>query len=179
MKVNLSNTNKQTETIKAYMFKIEDVEAKERSIENYVEKYIPIFIQAQISDTLHNCLPSKSQKKLSMYEDRRFKELNADVLNDEGESQFEKRKQGVYDLLEQVFKRTSKMSLVQLMAAARGSPVNMHGSEALRPNWQSYAHSAGYNSDYGDDDNDDKGQVDHAKVIIQRLSEILHLTTTI
>lgn len=121
MKYSLMNFTKQIESLKTNIFKIEDVEMKQKTLENYIEKYLPLFVQAQISDTLHNCLSSKNLKRLVGFEDKRFKELNSDILNDEGDGKLEKRKQRVNEMLEQVFKRTAKMSLNHLASMSKAA----------------------------------------------------------
>jgi hypothetical protein len=49
-----------------------------------VEKYIPIRIQSQISETLNGVLPRSQLNKLDNYEMEKFNELNLKILDDDG-----------------------------------------------------------------------------------------------
>ena len=54
------------------------------TVENFVEKYIPIRIQSQISETLNSVLPRPQLNKLDNYEMEKFNELNMKILEDDG-----------------------------------------------------------------------------------------------
>ncbi len=54
------------------------------TVENFVEKYIPIRIQSQISETLGQVLPRSQLNKLENYEMEKFNELNLKILEDDG-----------------------------------------------------------------------------------------------
>lgn len=54
------------------------------TVENFVEKYIPIRIQSQISETLGQVLPRSQLNKLENYEMEKFNELNMKILEDDG-----------------------------------------------------------------------------------------------
>ena len=49
-----------------------------------MEKYIPIRIQSQISETLNGVLPRSQLNKLDNYEMEKFNELNLRILDDDG-----------------------------------------------------------------------------------------------
>ena len=53
-------------------------------VENFVEKYIPVRIQSQISQTLQQCLPYKEVQQLAEYERAKFKEMHQSILDDDG-----------------------------------------------------------------------------------------------
>lgn len=53
-------------------------------VENFIEKYLPLQIQSQISQTLQSCLPFQAQKQLELYEIKKNKELHQVVLDDDG-----------------------------------------------------------------------------------------------
>jgi len=53
-------------------------------VENFIEKYIPVRIQSQISFTLQQVLPEKALGLLSEYEKGRFKEMHQILLEDDG-----------------------------------------------------------------------------------------------
>ena len=72
--------------IKVIMDKIKNnIDAKEnklQTIERFIEKYIPITIQSQISETLGAVLTRPFLNKLEHFEQEKFKTLNEDVLSD-------------------------------------------------------------------------------------------------
>jgi len=53
-------------------------------VENFVEKYIPVRIQSQISETLQTVLPYKEIETLLKYEKDKFKDLHQTILDDDG-----------------------------------------------------------------------------------------------
>lgn len=53
-------------------------------VENFIEKYIPVRIQSQISESLHKVLPERECKQLQKYERIRFRDLHATILDDDG-----------------------------------------------------------------------------------------------
>ena len=53
-------------------------------VENFVEKYIPVRIQSQISETLQQVLPYKEAQTLAAFEKLRFNEMHAIILEDDG-----------------------------------------------------------------------------------------------
>lgn len=52
-------------------------------IEMFIDKYIPIRIQSQISETLQCILTRQLLNKLEFYEHDKFRQLNEDILNDD------------------------------------------------------------------------------------------------
>ena len=51
-------------------------------MEEYVDKYVPILSQSQISETLGAVLDRKILNKLELYEEFKFKELHNNILNE-------------------------------------------------------------------------------------------------
>ena len=49
-----------------------------------MEKYVPMRIQSQISETLNSCLDRKGMKFLALYEKQKFEDLHNMILEDEG-----------------------------------------------------------------------------------------------
>lgn len=49
-------------------------------IETYIDKYMPLFVQAQISDTLNSFVSGRSRKALCVYEERVFDFYNTVIL---------------------------------------------------------------------------------------------------
>ena len=54
------------------------------TLENFMEKYVPMRIQSQISETLNSCLDRKGMKFLALYEKQKFEDLHNMILEDEG-----------------------------------------------------------------------------------------------
>lgn len=53
-----------------------------RTVENFVDKYIPYRIQLQISDTLHSVLRRSERKKLYDYDKEWFTDLTKEIIED-------------------------------------------------------------------------------------------------
>ena len=53
-------------------------------VENFVEKYIPVRIQSQISETLQQVLPLREIGILAVYEKEKFKNMHEVILEDDG-----------------------------------------------------------------------------------------------
>lgn len=55
-------------------------------VENFVEKFIPVRIQSQISETLNECLKGMDQvlDRLYTYEKGRLLEMHQVILDDDG-----------------------------------------------------------------------------------------------
>jgi hypothetical protein len=49
-------------------------------IETYLDKYMPLFVQAQISDTLNSFVSGRSRKLLCVYEEKIFDYYNTMIL---------------------------------------------------------------------------------------------------
>jgi len=61
-------TKKIKETLQVHTKTLEDHHNHSLTIENFMEKYIPITIQTQISDTLKSIIDKKMKKHLENYE---------------------------------------------------------------------------------------------------------------
>lgn len=59
-------------------------------VENFLEKYLPLKVQNQISSTLTVVLPGKDRGRLREYEDHKFLELRENLLLDKGLPDLEK-----------------------------------------------------------------------------------------
>ena len=130
---NIINFSKHIESIKSLKTKVETVEIKARTTENYLEKYLPIFTQSQISESLHHCLPSTNKRKLSVFEEKRFRDMNNEVLQDDGNPDLQKRMQSMYTILETTVKRYARsMAANTLGIKARDSEMKQTESSASR-----------------------------------------------
>jgi hypothetical protein len=59
-------------------------------VENFLEKYLPLKVQNQISSTLTVVLPGKDRGRLREYEDHKFLELRENLILDKGLPDLEK-----------------------------------------------------------------------------------------
>ena len=103
----------QLEGFKSLNFKIEDLQLKLMTTDNFIDKYLPFYTQAQISETLHSCLSTTHKRKLIQFEDKKFKELNNNIYIDDGNHKLEKKITGIYEILENVIKRYSKAIITE------------------------------------------------------------------
>mmetsp|Transcript_681 Transcript_681/g.734 ORF Transcript_681/g.734 Transcript_681/m.734 type:complete len:119 (+) Transcript_681:960-1316(+) len=56
------------------------------TVENFIEKYVPIRIQSQISETLSSFLTRSQLSKLENFEMEKYQILNRAILDDDGTS---------------------------------------------------------------------------------------------
>ena len=54
------------------------------TLENFIEKYIPLKMQNQIAETLDNIFQVKEKKKLRKFEEKKFSELRSNIIADRG-----------------------------------------------------------------------------------------------
>ena len=64
--------------------------------DNYLDKYLPFRIQNMISETLDSVLEDYQLKRLSQYENTKFKRMHDEILNDAGVATLDKTYEGVY-----------------------------------------------------------------------------------
>ena len=65
------------------------------TIENFIEKYLPIRIQTQISDTVKAITDKKLKKHLEEYEAAKYEELHSAILRDDGDPAIIKHMQNI------------------------------------------------------------------------------------
>ena len=53
-------------------------------VENFVEKYVPVRIQSQISETLHAIMPDQYVEPLDDFERGKFRDMHDAILDDDG-----------------------------------------------------------------------------------------------
>jgi uncharacterized protein YlxP (DUF503 family) len=58
-------------------------ESKLQTVERFIDRYVPIRIQSQISETLGSILSQNMLAKLEQFEHDKFQQLNEEVLRDE------------------------------------------------------------------------------------------------
>lgn len=63
---------------------LEDQKNHTLTIENFMEKYLPIKVQTQISETFKAIPDKKIRKYLELYESVKFEELHSAILDDTG-----------------------------------------------------------------------------------------------
>lgn len=66
-------------------------------LENFMEKYIPLKIQNQISHTLNAVVEPKNKWRLKDYEEQKFLELREHMLDDKGMPNIEKETQSIIE----------------------------------------------------------------------------------
>ena len=110
LKSKQQNFLKQLEGFKDLNFKIEDFNLRLKTTDKFIDKYLPFYMQAQISETLHSCFNSILEEKLIKFEEKKFKELNTNIMNDKGDYKPNRNNiNGIYEILENVIKRSSKI----------------------------------------------------------------------
>ena len=93
----VKETKQDRREIEEYRRKIDGLVAKMQSdldlktnqfntVENFVEKYVPIRIQSQISETLEAVLQRSYLNRLENFEMEKYKQLNLAILEDDGTS---------------------------------------------------------------------------------------------
>jgi len=55
--------------------RVDDLETQVRLDENYIEKYLPVYMQIQIADSIHNSLPASQKKKHALFEQKKLQDL--------------------------------------------------------------------------------------------------------
>lgn len=87
-KMNTEDANKKEEKMDLELEylreKSETCENHFAMVENFVEKYIPIRIQSQISETMNVIVPKDTKKKLEAFEHERFSTMHQTILEDDG-----------------------------------------------------------------------------------------------
>lgn len=76
------------------------------TVENFVEKFIPIRIQSQISETLASFLTRSQMNKLENFEMEKFNELNLRILDDDGSANLQ-------EIMKEIMKEILKDQEVQ------------------------------------------------------------------
>jgi hypothetical protein len=80
-------------------------------VENYIEKYNPMYTQAQISDTLFYVLEKPQRKRLLQFDEKTFTVMNEKILMDDGEPALNKKIEESITYIETIFKRNAKYNI--------------------------------------------------------------------
>lgn len=72
------------ELSKKFIGVVDNIRNDFRFIETYISKYMPLFVQAQISDTLNSFVSGRNRKALCVYEERIFDYYNQTILEGKG-----------------------------------------------------------------------------------------------
>ena len=83
-KMMLDETKQINKTLKKHTYVLEDHHNHSLTIENFMEKYIPIKIQSQISETMKSVLDKKAKKNLEAFNTHKFEQLHSAILEDDG-----------------------------------------------------------------------------------------------
>lgn len=70
MRLNVLENDK--ELSKKFMGVVDEINNGMKFITNYIDKYLPLFIQAQLSDTLGSFVTDKQRRALCVYEEKAF-----------------------------------------------------------------------------------------------------------
>ena len=68
------------EITQKFKYKVEDMINHYKNMEKFIDKYQPIYIQAQISNILFPVLHFKQKKKMVALEDKIYSEMNNRIL---------------------------------------------------------------------------------------------------
>lgn len=82
---------------------LEDHHNHTLTIENFLEKYLPIKVQSQISETLKAIGDKKSRRNLDQYESVKYEELHTAILEDTGHPEIIKQFQKLATISEPKF----------------------------------------------------------------------------
>jgi hypothetical protein len=86
--------------------KVDEAMNTQRALQNWVEKYEPLKVQHQITDTLSSCLNRKAKQKLGEYDLAVCEQMREKILNDYGHPSI---KEKVLDLLSKLERESKEM----------------------------------------------------------------------
>ena len=72
------------ELSKKFMGVVDEINNGIGFISTYIDKYLPLFIQAQLSDTLSSFITDKQRKVLCVYEEKAFEAFNNIIIGNQG-----------------------------------------------------------------------------------------------
>jgi NCAIR mutase (PurE)-related protein len=94
------------EQISAITKQIEKIVNEQKTMENWIEKYEPLKVQHQITETLGSCLSRKAKQKLGEYDLSACDAYREKILSDHGNPSI---KQKILDLLSQLEAESREM----------------------------------------------------------------------
>ena len=69
----------------------DDLRNQQISLENYIEKYLPLKFQHQFSETIVDCLDKKSKAKFVEINNTMAEALRQDIMNDTGNTKLKNK----------------------------------------------------------------------------------------
>ncbi|CAD8126618.1 unnamed protein product [Paramecium sonneborni] len=100
----------QITTLKKQILEVDQLINKNKQVQMFLIYYLPMYIQAQISDSLFTCLPLKFFFKFAQFEKRKFDSLDKQLLEYNGEPNIQIQIDEYTRTLAEVMKRNSKIS---------------------------------------------------------------------
>ena len=64
-----------------FMAVVDTIHTKLGFFETYIDRYLPLFLQAQLSDTLHSFITDKQRRALCVYEEHAFETFNQQIIS--------------------------------------------------------------------------------------------------
>lgn len=83
--VRLNQLETDKELSKKFMGVVDEINNGVMFITNYIDKYLPLFIQAQLSDTLGSFVTDRQRKALCVYEEKAFENFNKIIIANESD----------------------------------------------------------------------------------------------
>ena len=91
------------DTLHRFDLRLDDLRDSQKSMQNWIEKYEPLKVQHQITDTLAVCINRKARIKLAEYDLGKCAQLREGILTDHGVPSIREK---ILDLLTQIEKES-------------------------------------------------------------------------
>ena len=91
------------DTLHQFDMRLDDLRDSQKSMQNWIEKYEPLKVQHQITDTLAVCINRKARIKLAEYDLGKCAQLREGILTDHGVPSIREK---ILDLLTQIEKES-------------------------------------------------------------------------
>ena len=93
--------------------KLDTLSSQFRINEKYIEQYIPIFTQIQISEALDNGLRGKERKQNAIFQQKKFEALVHSLREETKSSSFAKKINTIYDIVDPIMQKLKQVYLGQ------------------------------------------------------------------
>lgn len=94
--------------VKKLAGRLEDSVTTIYKVENFLDKYMPLYVQSQISEFLYTLTSSSMKKKLSEFEEKYISQYNKMILCDDGKGDISKKIKDAHEVLDKIIKRNKK-----------------------------------------------------------------------
>ena len=105
---NLSECSTKVNSMMNLKQKIDTFENQLRIDENYIEKYLPLYTQIQIADSIHSNLSGPSKKKHALYEQKKFQELIDNLRKENIPTNLARKIDRIFDAIDPTIKKYSE-----------------------------------------------------------------------